>query len=110
MIYRIALYRFKADIDEGRIEEMNGLRDELAQALHNERGVSLRGSTTVQDRLSPGGMRSAPAERDFTHGWIVEAENDAALQIYIDHPIHTEMISKMDCLEAVVVEDLAFND
>ncbi|KAA3636259.1 MAG: Dabb family protein [Armatimonadetes bacterium] len=77
MIRHCAFFRFQPDITEEQIDQLLGgfvaLQDQIGGIL----------DITVGRNVSPGGLG-----RGFDHGIVMDLVNAAAVEAYLEHPLH----------------------
>ena len=86
MIIHIALFKWKSGTDEKAIQEVLKNIKVLKNELNDIRDISV-------------GKNYHNESKGFTHGVVVLAENQEALDKYRKHPRHTTILKNIEAIE-----------
>jgi len=95
LIYRLITYRYRDDTTVAQIDELHQLMQELDSALAPEIKV-LYGPDVMPANKDP--RREAYL--------VIAPDGDKLLNYYQPHPLHQEMLARLDWLEDMVAADL----
>ena len=100
MIAHVVLFRAKPTLDAG---ERSGLADSFTRAIEHIPGVR---RARVGKRVRTGRPYEQLMSEDYTHAAVIEFDDRAALQAYLEHPAHQTLASRFfESFEAALIYD-----
>jgi hypothetical protein len=95
MIYRLITYRYRDETTREQVDELHRLMDDLDAALGDDVTVIY-------------GPNKLPENNDQRREayLVIAKDEDALLKHYRPHPLHEEMLARLDWLEEMAAADL----